>query len=202
MSDTQAQDSATDPAATEPATGQQPAAPESTEPQKEGSLSPEKLADGDGGVDWKAKAREWEKRAKANKSAADRLAEIEEAQKTEEQRRQEQLDEAMSIATSSRQELWRERAARKHGLDDELMQFVGGETEEEVLARAETLATKLAAKREADSQPDRRPDPSQGAGSGTGGQPSLQEQIRQAEQSGDIATSLALKNKLLTDQQK
>ena len=32
-------------------------------------------------IDWKAKAREWEKRAKDNKSAADRLAELEEANK-------------------------------------------------------------------------------------------------------------------------
>lgn len=37
-------------------------------------------------VDWKAKAREWEKRAKANSSAAEKLAKLEDAQKTETQR--------------------------------------------------------------------------------------------------------------------
>lgn len=37
-------------------------------------------------VDWKAKAREWEKRAKANSTAAEKLQKIEDAQKTETQK--------------------------------------------------------------------------------------------------------------------
>lgn len=45
-------------------------------------------------IDWKAKAREWERRAKDNKSAADKLAQIEEAQKTAEQKAAERLAEA------------------------------------------------------------------------------------------------------------
>lgn len=37
-------------------------------------------------TDWKAEARKWETRAKENKDAAERLAQIEDAQKTAEQR--------------------------------------------------------------------------------------------------------------------
>lgn len=45
-------------------------------------------------VDWKAKSREWERRAKENKSAADKLAELEEAQKSAEQKAADRLAEA------------------------------------------------------------------------------------------------------------
>ena len=42
-------------------------------------------------TDWKAEARQWESRAKANKDAAARLAEIEEANKTAEQKQAERI---------------------------------------------------------------------------------------------------------------
>lgn len=45
-------------------------------------------------VDWKAKSREWERRAKENKAAADKLAELEEAKKSAEQKTAERLAEA------------------------------------------------------------------------------------------------------------
>lgn len=45
-------------------------------------------------TDWKAKSREWERRAKENKAAADKLAELEEAQKSAEQKAAERLAEA------------------------------------------------------------------------------------------------------------
>src|SRR5690606_17969818 len=44
-------------------------------------------------VDWKAEARKWEDRAKKNSDAAQRLAEIEEASKTAEQKAAERLAE-------------------------------------------------------------------------------------------------------------
>ena len=42
-------------------------------------------------IDWKAKAREWESRAKANKTAADELASIRESQKSEAEKVAERL---------------------------------------------------------------------------------------------------------------
>lgn len=42
-------------------------------------------------TDWKAEARKWEQRAKENKSAAEKLAELEEASKSAEQKQSEEL---------------------------------------------------------------------------------------------------------------
>lgn len=47
-------------------------------------------------VDWKAMARKWEKRAKENLSAAEKLKEFEDAQKTEQERLAEELEAARS----------------------------------------------------------------------------------------------------------
>lgn len=45
-------------------------------------------------IDWKAKAREWEKRAKDNKAAADELAQMKESSKTEAERQAERITKA------------------------------------------------------------------------------------------------------------
>jgi len=45
-------------------------------------------------IDWKTKAREWERRAKDNKTAADELATIKESQKTEAEKATERLASA------------------------------------------------------------------------------------------------------------
>lgn len=74
-----------------------------------------------------------------------------------------QYEELLGKASTAEHELWRERAARKHGLDDELLEFLTGETAEELEARAKTLAEKLTAV----APPARtgpKPDPSQGQG--------------------------------------
>lgn len=52
-------------------------------------------------IDWKAKAREWERRAKENKQAAEKLTELEEAQKSAEQKAAERLAEAERKATEA-----------------------------------------------------------------------------------------------------
>lgn len=107
-------------------------------------------------------AREWEKRAKANADAAKKLTEFEDAQKTEAQKLQDQYEEAIGRASRAENDLARERVARKHGLDDDLLQFLTGETEEELEARAKVLAERLGERKTAQA---RRPDPSQGRGS-------------------------------------
>lgn len=112
--------------------------------------------------DWKAHAREWEKKAKANSQAAQRLAEIEEAQKTEQQKQHEALQQALTAASQAQIELWRERAARKHGLDDDLMGFLSGESEEEIETKAHTLASKFSSIPKSSGP---RPDPTQGQSS-------------------------------------
>jgi len=70
-------------------------------------------------VDWKAKAREWEQRAKSNKAAADRLAELEEANKTEAQKVAERLAEAEAKAQAAEQRALRFEIATEFGLTGE-----------------------------------------------------------------------------------
>ncbi|PZG20606.1 capsid assembly scaffolding protein Gp46 family protein [Nonomuraea aridisoli] len=111
------------------------------------------------------------------KSKAAKYDELSQSQKTEAQRQQEQLEEALGRATRTEVDLWKERAARKHGLDDELMAFLTGETEQEVLDRAKTLADKLKQSADDEQSDERRPggrrtpapDHSQGRGGGSDG---------------------------------
>lgn len=70
-------------------------------------------------IDWKAKARDWEKRAKDNKGAADRLAELEEANKTEAQKSADRLAAAEKAAVDARAEATRYRIASEFKLSPE-----------------------------------------------------------------------------------
>jgi len=112
---------------------------------------------------WKTLARKHEQRTKELAPAAERLRELEDAQKSELERLQGQYEEALGAASRHQHELWRERAARRHGLDDELLGFLTGESEEELDERAKVLAAKLSARAEED-KPKRgpRPDPTRG----------------------------------------
>ena len=71
-------------------------------------------------VDWKAKSREWERKAKANAGAAQRLAEIEEANKTEAQKAAERLAKAEQTAKDAEARVLRREVALEHklGKDD------------------------------------------------------------------------------------
>lgn len=77
-----------------------------------------------------------------------------------------EYEEVLGKHSKAEHQLRMERAARRHGLDDELMGFLSGETDEEVDAKAQTLAAKLsAATPAAEQRPGPRPDPTQGQGS-------------------------------------
>ncbi|MBV2364269.1 hypothetical protein [Streptomonospora nanhaiensis] len=112
---------------------------------------------------WKTLARKHETRAKELAPAAERLRELEDAQKSELERLQGQYEEALGAASRAQHELWRERAARRHGLDDDLLEFLTGESEEELEERAKVLAAKLAARTEEQAPPPGpAPDPTRG----------------------------------------
>jgi hypothetical protein len=81
--------------------------------------------------------------------------------------RQDELEEALGLAALAETQLWKERAARRHGLDDDLMAMLTGESAEEVEERAATLAGRLAAAANTQRRP--APDPSQGQGSAVPG---------------------------------
>ncbi len=111
-------------------------------------------------VDWKARAREWEKRAKANAEAAAKLAELEESQKSEAQKLADAKVAADQATAEARAEALRWRIAAKHGISDEDAElFLSGADEETLTKQAVRLAERVAA----ESKPRTpRPDPNQG----------------------------------------
>lgn len=142
----------------------QEAAPTDAPAQAAGDSTPDAKVEE---IDWKAKAREWEKRAKENKSAADELAQIRDAQKSEAEKAADALNAARSEAEQARAELLRYRVAAQHGITDadDIALFLTG-TDEETLTKQ---ATRLAARVADQSKPRTpRPDPNQGqSGNGT-----------------------------------
>jgi len=67
-------------------------------------------------IDWPAKAREWERRAKANKTAADELATIKESQKTEAEKATERLAAAERKVAEAEARVLRRDVAIEHKL--------------------------------------------------------------------------------------
>jgi hypothetical protein len=115
---------------------------------------------------WKTKAREQEKRAKENASAAERLAQYEESQKTEAQRAADRLAAAEQDAATARAEALRYRIATRFKLSDDDAETFLTASDEETLTK---VAERLAALNQAQTAPGTpAPDPSQG----TRGQPS------------------------------
>jgi hypothetical protein len=96
------------------------------------------------GTDWKARAREWERRAKANADAAKRLQEIEDQSKTEAERMAERLQAAETAAQQSQAEALRYRVGLAHGIPLEFIPRLQGATEDELTADAQALAKSLA----------------------------------------------------------
>lgn len=112
-------------------------------------------------TDWKAEARKWEQRAKENRSAADELARIREAQKTDAERAAEALETARNEAAQARAELLRYRTAAEYGITsaEDIELFLTGTDEETLQRQAKALSERTAA---TSSPRAPRPDPNQG----------------------------------------
>lgn len=105
-------------------------------------------------TDWKAEARKWEERAKANKTAAEKLAEIEESSKTADQKAAERLELAERRAVELEQKADRAEVAAEKGVP---IGLIHGSTRAEMEAAADALI-------EFRGTPNTpKPDPSQGA---------------------------------------
>ena len=82
-------------------------------------------------IDWKAEARKWEKRAKANSDAAEKLAAIEEANKTELEKATERAERAEAALRAAEVERERtaqvEQAAKATGVPVEVLRGYGGD---------------------------------------------------------------------------
>jgi hypothetical protein len=91
----------------------------------------------------KAEARKWEARAKANKDAAEKLAAIEEANKSEAQRASDRLAVAEKEAADARRDALRFRVAAKYQVsDDDTDLFLTGSDEETLVRQAERLTAR------------------------------------------------------------
>lgn len=96
-----------------------------------------------GDTDWKARSREWEARAKANKTAADELAALRGSQKTLEQTFEDRLSEMEKRASDAESKALRSDIAAKFGIspaDRDL--FLIGNDESTLTAQAERLAAR------------------------------------------------------------
>jgi len=93
-------------------------------------------------VDWKAKAREWERRAKENKTAADELASIRESQKSESEKTAERLAEAERKASEAEARAIRREVALEHSLSKDDAALLDTITDEDAMRR---LAARLSA---------------------------------------------------------
>ncbi|WP_413800098.1 hypothetical protein [Streptomyces iranensis] len=139
---------ATVPGSQPPTTTQAPTADEDTTVPAEGGTDDAEV--------WKGRAREWEQRSKRNAELAARYPDLEARARSLE----EQYEEAVGARARLEAELWRERAARAHGIPDDLFEFLTGSSETEVMERAERIAARVT------SGPRRPlPDPTQGRGS-------------------------------------
>lgn len=107
-------------------------------------------------VDWKAKAREWERRAKENKSAADELATIRESQKSEAQKAADRLAEAERKAADAEARAVRRDVALDFKLSKEDAALLDSITDEDAMR---ALAGRLARDSEAERKKTGNRDP-------------------------------------------
>lgn len=89
---------------------------------------------------WKALSRKNELRAKENSTAAKKLQDLEDANKSEFQKAQERAAKAEADVLSERAERHRLLAAATNGLGPDFISYLGGGEETEIFERAETLA--------------------------------------------------------------
>ena len=93
-------------------------------------------------TDWKAEARKWEQRAKDNKTAADRLAEIDEASKTEAQKSAEREAAAEKRAAAAEAKAVRREVALEESLSADDAALLDAITDEDAMrALAKRLAS-------------------------------------------------------------
>lgn len=133
-------------------------------PEPEGSDDQAEESDG---IDWKAKSREWEKRAKANAQAAKRLEEIEDAKKSEVERATTRQQRAEAERDEAVAKLLRYEVATSAGLPLSVAHRLQGSTKDELEADARELSKLLADKKEAQRK-ENLTDPTAGRSSGAG----------------------------------
>ena len=125
------------------------------EPQGESVESHETASE----IDWKAKSRLWESRAKQAKADADKWREYEQSQKTVEERRTEELAQVQRELEAERTARLRLEIASDRGISGEALTLLDGATREEIEAKADALQALIASQQKPKAP---APDPLQG----------------------------------------
>ncbi len=135
-----------------------------------------KVFDADYVAKLRQEAAKYRTEAKANADAAKRLAEIEDAQKSEAQKAADRIAELEQQAATAQREALRFKVASKFGISDEDADlFLTGSDEETLGKQAERLAARA---EDAGKPRSPRPDPNQGRNSS--GSPSTADQFAAA----------------------
>jgi len=104
-------------------------------------------------TDWKAEARKWESRSKENSTAAQRLAEIEEEKKTDEQKVTDRIAAAEKRAADLETQVIRAEVAAAKGIPASLLH---SGTKEELEAEADALIEFKGIQPEPEAKPDKK----------------------------------------------
>jgi hypothetical protein len=112
-------------------------------PETEAETAPDE-ATSKAEIDWKAKSREWERKAKANAEAAAKLAQLEESQKTEAQKLADRVSAAERAAADNELKAIRSEIALEKGLTAGQAKRLMGTTRDELEADAAQLLVDLA----------------------------------------------------------
>lgn len=95
-------------------------------------------------TDWKAEARKWETRAKADHELAQKWREYEDTQKSDHEKLAEELAREKAEASQAKAELLRLRIASEKGISGEATKLLKGSTQEELEAEADLLLSLIA----------------------------------------------------------
>jgi hypothetical protein len=95
-------------------------------------------------TDWKAEARKWEARAKADHEAANQWREFETSQKSEVEKMADELARFKAEASESSTKLLKFEIASQKGIPTEALDLLNGSTREELESSADKLLSLIA----------------------------------------------------------
>lgn len=124
-------------------------------------------------TDWKAEARKWEARAKADHELAQKWREYEDTQKSDHEKLADELARAKEEAARASSELLRLKIASEKGITGDATKLLKGSTQEELEAEADLLLSLIA-----DQSKPKAPKPDENQGKPA---PAVQGQLTQAD---------------------
>lgn len=132
---------------------------ENTDTQNSGTeTTVDTTAAGQKEIDWKAEARKWETRAKADYDAANKWREYENSLKPEQERVKDELAAVKAEAEAAKIALMKYEVATSKNLSPEALELLTGSTKEELEAKAEALLSLI----DKSVKPKVQPNPEQG----------------------------------------